>query len=379
MKVLTYQNKGLLILFSFATMASAMQDSSMAADVLQEGVQQTQTLMQSNVPQRVSGWRQFGRALSYCSAQLGRAAFSATNLAAVGSWYTARFLARPDMLKVEAAMAGVGATYGLAKSVLNRARLYEKADKHGLYKMPSSWGWFLWAVSKNNNGNHEASSGKIKIYNWRLKALTFGEQRTVFPTPSTIKYPGGRIPRQQLTHQEKADLRQFRNSIAEELLLDSGILYVQGNQTAASDPRNRILNIIDAGLRELTIILDELKTYACFPSKRYDRIGIEKIINDCCLKYVQDLPAGQDDGISDEQKAADMRKVFNFNELSYEQEQSLDRLVKNAIKTKLVHWMTLRLNFGLAATIYWEALKRLKRLEALRGIVDEYYGRRIIY
>ena len=370
--------RSLLFLCSLFALSSVGLNSMEAeVSVVQEGLQQAQEIAQSDLPRSFVG--RLTGALGSGVANLGKAVCWGIGLAGKGSFHAARFMARPDMLKVEAGLAGIGAIYGASKAVVNRVRLYEKLDQCGISKVPTGWSWLLWALSKKNSEAVTPKTGKIKIYNWRLKELSFGERKSAFPTAGKIrKYQGPQKIDQRtgrVLSQDAVD-EWYHKHILSELYRDSGLIDIQ-SKAPASDPRKRMLDTIAAGLAELRAKLNELAGTACFPSRKHDRFGIEKIINDCCKEYVYRMPDRPDNEADIERAASDMRAVFEMNELSFEEEQALDNLIKYAIETKLVHWLTLRPNFGLAATMYWDVLKRIKRLEALQGIADKYHGLQI--
>jgi len=278
--------------------------------------------------------------------------------------------------KIVAGAAVLSSIYGASKSLVNRARLYENMESTGICKMPGLWSWFAWALPKSKSIK-KSNTDKIKIYNWRLREVGFAVNKKAYPTARSI-ISTDEID-QVFQSVNKVDVARaerdkgfYQQSLMKQLYEDSGFIVKVG--TVSSNPRKQMLDTIDAGLNEMRSKLTELSSYTCFPSKEYDKLGIEKIINDCCKEYVLQMPHCPDNDVDVLCAAADMRKAFDTNQLSCDQEQELDELVKRSIKTRWVHWATFRPNFGLAATMYWEVLKRIKRLQALQGIANKYYG-----
>jgi len=356
MKICTHRKKGFLFLCCFVSMTAAMQEVGQGS------------LRSASCWSRLKG---VGRGLSSCSASVCRAFCNSACLSGKCALNTARFLSRPDTLKIEAVFLGVGATVGLAKAVWNRALLYEKAGKLGLGKSPWYWNPVLWIIAKKSpfSGHARIKNRSNKIYKWRLRE---------YPTVSAIKYPNGQITG------DIAAIQHHREEVVRLLAEDWAMLDVQ--QIAFLDFEQRVLGAIGREIEELERYLSSLESYVFFPCEAYDWIGIDSVLKNCCIYYVEaywqaaaqqpDRNEQEDEQAAIAWEADELFKNFNDNTLSLDQERELDRLMKESLTTKLIHWTSLCPNFGKAATMYWEILKRVQRLKALRGILVHYYRHR---
>ncbi len=112
-----------------------------------------------------------------------------------------------------------------------------------------------------------------------------------------------------------------------------------------------VINTVDREISELGSYLKILRTFVFCPSRAYDLIGIDKIFKKSCTRCAIDS------------------KKFHINELTVEQETELDNAMKATLKTTVRHWICLCPNFGKASSLYWEILKRIKRLESIKGVI----------
>jgi len=125
-------------------------------------------------------------------------------------------------------------------------------------------------------------------------------------------------------------------------------------------------NSIDIEIDRLENELRRLRTYVKRPGLLPDFVSIYNSFDESCensrhaASYIN-TPFGR------HKKA--VGEGFYNNELNPGQENTLNNEMRNSLKTTLKHWLFLRPNFGKAASIYWEIIKRIQRLQAINFVV----------
>lgn len=160
----------------------------------------------------------------------------------------------------------------------------------------------------------------IKVYNWGMEE---------YPTAGVIK--------------------NRRNEFKRDLEVAWVHLAIQHDSSLAW--HKNVINTVDREISKLEGYLKTLKSFVFCPSRMYDFIGIDKIFKKSCARCSIDP------------------EKFHINELTVEQEVELDNAMKIALKTTVRHWICFCPNFGKASSLYWEILKRIKRLEAIKGVM----------
>lgn len=186
------------------------------------------------------------------------------------------------------------------------------------------WNRYQISLIENNFLDTDKKTGilkkPMKVYNWGMEE---------YPTASIIK--------------------NRRNEFKRDLEVAWVHLAVQHDSSLAW--HKNVINTVDYEIDELGNYLKQLRQFVFCPSRTYDLIGIDKIFKKSCARCSIDP------------------EKFHLNELSIEQEIELDNAMKNTLKTTVRHLISFCPNFGKASSLYWEILKRIKRLEAIKGVI----------
>jgi len=266
---------------------------------------------------------QLGKEIGGQCTEFGIQAFGLMgNMFGLGIKTAAALVSRPDMLKMEVLVAGIGAMYGLGSTVWNRL-------------------WLHWV---DHNLFHDGRTGiiydPIKIYKWGMEN---------YPTAGTIK---------QNRDQFRRDFEDAWNYLA-----------VQ-NDTSVSWNRNAV-NSINREIADLQRYLRKLEGMVFYPSRACDQVGIDKIFQRSCDRYRIEVHRARHNQLlrAEEEQLNNLEYRFHRNLLNPAEELQLDNIMHEALKTTAVHWLCFMPNFGKASQLYWTILKRVKRLEAMRDVL----------
>jgi len=226
----------------------------------------------------------------------------AGNIVATAIKGTTSFMTRPEMLKAEALIACSAAIYGLGRAAWNRLLLawmerdFMQSDDVGIVNEPS------------------------KVHSWALDE---------FPTAGFI------------LENRQAFVQNFTDSW----------VHLDVQQDSSQSWHKNVVHTIDRELTDLETSLKKVEGYVFFPSRVWDRVGINKSFVDSC-------------------KRSDLRqRDFHMNRLTYAQETLLDDAMQEQLVTKSKHWFCCCPNFGKASKLYWELKKRIQRLKAIKAVL----------
>jgi len=274
-----------------------------------------------------------------CLEIAGRATGHFKNAACCAFNQSADVLRHPDMIKLQAIGVVSGATYGLVKALWNRINLYAVQERLAIEEVPLFWEYVLGILGKAGyyeDGPRYLMHFDRTLSNWRMYE---------FPTALSIKQNAAGVVQR---------LRADWSNI--EVAHDAGVAW-----------NINVNNSIDIEIDRLENELRRLRTYVKRPGLLPDFVSIYNSFDESCensrhaASYIN-TPFGR------HKKA--VGEGFYNNELNLGQENTLNNEMRNTLKTTLKHWLFLRPNFGKAASIYWEIIKRIQRLQAIKLVVS---------